>query len=84
MLCQVGFSDKAILCNRPNNCCQQNLKRFDELAPQVCFHERATITQLTIWLVNMFFKVQPGLGPQCPKCAEMVSSIACQGKQDSG
>ena len=25
MLGQVYFSDIAILCNRPNNCCQQNL-----------------------------------------------------------
>ena len=30
MLGQVDFSDIAILCNRPNNCCQQNLKCFDE------------------------------------------------------
>ena len=30
MLGQVNFSDIAILCNRPNNCCQQNLKCFDE------------------------------------------------------
>ena len=29
MLGQVNFSI-AILCNRPNNCCQQNLKCFDE------------------------------------------------------
>ena len=27
---QVNFSDIAILCNRPNNCCQQNLQCFDE------------------------------------------------------
>ena len=31
MLGQVNFSDMAILCNRPNNCCQQNLKWFDDL-----------------------------------------------------
>ena len=43
--------------------------------PQGCFHERATITQLTI----LFFKVKPGLGPQ-RLCAEMVSSIVWQGK----
>ena len=30
MLGTMNFSDKAILCNRPNNCCQQNLKCFDE------------------------------------------------------
>ena len=30
MLGQVDVSDTAILCNRPNNCCQQNLKCFDE------------------------------------------------------
>ena len=30
MLGQVNFSDIEILCNRPNNCCQQNLKCFDE------------------------------------------------------
>ena len=30
MLGQVNFSDIAILCNRSNNCCQQNLKCFDE------------------------------------------------------
>ena len=33
--------------------------------------------------VNMFFKVQPGLSPQ-GLCAEMVLSIAWQGKQQSG
>ena len=38
------------------------------------------ITQLTVQLA---YKVQPGLGPQC-LCAEMVSSIALQGKQHSG
>ena len=27
---QVNFSDIAIVCNRPNNCCQQNLECFDE------------------------------------------------------
>ena len=27
---QVNFSDTAILCNEPNNCCQQNVKCFDE------------------------------------------------------
>ena len=26
----MDFSDTAILCNRPNNCCQQNLEYFDE------------------------------------------------------
>ena len=30
MLSQVNFSDIAILCNRPNNCCQQDFKFFDE------------------------------------------------------
>ena len=30
MLGQVNFSDITILCFRPNNCCQQNLKCFDE------------------------------------------------------
>ena len=30
MLGQVNFCDIAILCNRPNNCCQQNSKCFDE------------------------------------------------------
>ena len=30
MLGQLNFSDMAILCNRTNNCCQQNLKCFDE------------------------------------------------------
>ena len=30
MLGQVNFSDIAILCNRPNNCCQQNLNSLDE------------------------------------------------------
>ena len=29
MLDLVDFSDIAILRNRPNNCCQQNLKSFD-------------------------------------------------------
>ena len=32
----------------------------------------------------MFFKPQPGLGPQCPICAGMLLSIACQGTQESG
>ena len=32
----------------------------------------------------MFFKPQPGLGPQCPICADMLLSIACQGTQESG
>ena len=31
----------------------------------------------------MFFKPQLGLGPQCPICADMLLSIACQGTQDS-
>ena len=26
----------------------------------------------------MFFKPQPGLGPRCPICADMLLSIACQ------
>ena len=26
----MDFSDIVILCNRPNNCCQQNLKSSDE------------------------------------------------------
>ena len=30
MLRHVNFSDIAIQCNRPNNCCEQNLKCFDE------------------------------------------------------
>ena len=30
MLGQVNFSDIGILCNRSNNCSQQNLKCFDE------------------------------------------------------
>ena len=49
---RVNFSDKTILCNRPNNCCQQNLKCFDEPVFSLgCFHERATITRLTVRLV---------------------------------
>ena len=34
----------------------------------------------------MFFKPQPGLGPQCPICAgaDMLLSIACQRTQESG
>ena len=32
----------AILYNRPNNCCQENL--ISPCFPWVCFHERATIT----------------------------------------
>ena len=32
----------------------------------------------------MFFKPQPGLGPQCPICPDMLLSIACQGTQESG
>ena len=30
ILGQVNCSDITILCNRPSNCCQQNLKCFDE------------------------------------------------------
>ena len=30
MLGLMDFSDIAILCNRPNNCCHQNLKYFNE------------------------------------------------------
>ena len=30
MLGKVNFSDIAILCNRPHNCCHKNLKCFDE------------------------------------------------------
>ena len=30
MIGQVNFNDIAILCNRPNNSCQQNLKCFDK------------------------------------------------------
>ena len=30
MLGLIDFSDTAILCGRPNNCCQQNLKCFDK------------------------------------------------------
>ena len=30
MLGLVGFIDIAKLCNRPNNCCQQNLKCFEQ------------------------------------------------------
>ena len=30
MLGQVNITDIAILCNGPNNCCQQNLKCFDK------------------------------------------------------
>ena len=43
--------------------------------------KNVTFLQLTDLI--MFFKVQTGLGPQC-QCAEMVSSIAWQGKQHSG
>ena len=76
---QVDFSDIAILCNRPNNCYQQNLKCFDEpLFSWGLFSRKSNNGSVTL------FKVQPGLGPQCPKCVEMVSSIACQRKQDSG
>ena len=29
LLGSMDFSDKLMLCNRPNSCCQQNLKCFD-------------------------------------------------------
>ena len=32
----------------------------------------------------MFFKPQPGLGPQSPICVDMLLGIACQGTQESG
>ena len=31
MLGLMDFSDTAILCSRPNSCCQQNPKCFDDL-----------------------------------------------------
>ena len=52
MLGHMKFSDTAILCNRPNNCCQQRIKYSNEhLFPWGCFHERVTITQLTVQIV---------------------------------
>ena len=70
MLGLMDFSDIAIRCNRPNNCCQQNLKSFDQL-----------LFSLALFYV---FQIQRDLGPRCPKCAEMLLSSAFQGKQDSG
>ena len=32
----------------------------------------------------MFFKPQPGLGPQCPICAEILLSIACKAQGGGG
>ena len=41
----MDFNDIVILCSRPNSCCQQNLKCFDNLYyPKVCFHERVAMT----------------------------------------
>ena len=46
-----------------------------------CFHERATITVKLSGVLNVFFRIHPSLGPQCPKCAEMLLRIACQGNK---
>ena len=75
------FSVIVILCSRPNSCCLQNLKCFDMpfLSVVFFFHERVATT-----VKQMFFKSQAGLGPQCPICAGMLLSIACQGKEDYG
>ena len=41
----MDFNDIVILCNRPNSCCQQNLKCFDmPLLSLGLFHERAAVT----------------------------------------
>ena len=82
---QVDFSDILILCNRPNNCCQQNLKCFDEpLFSLGLFLWQSNNDSVNYLACLMLFKVQSGFGPQCPKCAAIVLSIACQEKQDSG
>ena len=73
----MDFSDVAILCNRPDNCCQQNLKCFDECL----LLSRAAMT-VKLNFKNMFFKPQPGLGQQCAIRAFMLLRIVCQRKQD--
>ena len=47
------------------------------------FYERTAMT-VTMLQLNMVFKLRPGLGLQCPICADMLLSIACQGTQGSG
>ena len=55
---------------------------FSNLFSLGLFYER---TAMTVKLkLNMFFKPQPGLGLQCPICANLLLSIACQGTQGSG
>ena len=70
----IDFSDRVILCSRTIVVANKALNVLICLYyPKVCFHERVAMTVKQI--LNMFFKPQPGLGPQCPICAGMLLSI---------
>ena len=46
------------------------------------FHAKCNYNCYTIRRIfNVFIKVHLGIGPQCPKCDEMLLSKACQRKQ---
>ena len=40
----MDFIDIAILCSRPNSCCQENLKCFDMYLLSLGFQERVAMT----------------------------------------
>ena len=67
MLGQVDFSDIAILCNRPKNCCQQNLKCFDEPLFSSGLFSLKSSNNSTIWLVNYVLQSSAWLWPTMSK-----------------
>ena len=79
----MDFSDMVMLRGRPNSCCQQNLRCFDIPSLSLGLFSGKSSNDCETNL-NVFFKPQPGLGPQCPICADMLLSIACQGTHKSG
>ena len=79
LLGPIDFGNIVMLRTGPNSCGQQNFKCFDmPLLSLGLFHDDCQTN------LNMFFKPQPGLGPQCPVCAGISLRIACQGTQESG
>ena len=79
----IDFSDIVMLGSGPNSCCQQNLECFDiPLLSLGLFSWKSSNNCYTN--LNMFFKPQPDLDPQCPICAGMLLSIACKETQESG
>ena len=79
----MDFSDIVMLHSGRNSCCQQNLKCFDMplLSLGLFSWKRGNDCQTNL---SMFFEPRPGLCPQCPICADMLLSIACQRTQESG